>query len=526
MRPTQGMSMQGERRWQQALGGSLALLLAACSDGGPVPESAMSAPPTAPALTEVPGPVLDALAPGEVDANSERFMVVLAEQAEVSGAALLTDKVEKTRYVFERLREHAQRTQAPLVAELEAQGYRVRPFLISNELLVERTPEVAAKQASLGDALTPETLAQREDVARVLPVGAAYPVGALHARVFASALAVQDAAEDEGIEPGSNVAEVSAHRLHRLGIDGHGIVVGVLDSGAQFDHEALAANYRGRAGDHNYHWLDPSDDPRPFPSEDNGHGSHTTGTIAGRAPGFAIGVAPGVEWIHCRGLGPGSSRVTILTCLEFFLAPTDLNGENPRPELAPDVTNHSYICPFCSLETAFDHLNAAGIFSVVAAGNFGPGCGSVFDPGNYAEAFTVGACNGGRRSQIADFSSRGFGGTDGPRLKPELIAPGVAILSTGPADNYLHLSGTSMAAPHVAGAVALLWSHRPELRGDIEGTRTRLHQSAFPRTGNGTCENDQAIPNEVFGFGVLDAYALVCEDDCRAERLQTDGDGM
>jgi subtilisin family serine protease len=444
-----------------------------------------------------------------------RFMVVMAEQADVSGAYLLPAKVDKTRHVYEQLRATAARSQAPVIEALRAQGYTVRPFLISNELLVERpagakstTPEPAAVIAQLLD---------RADVAGVVPVGTAYPIGVIAPEAFPSAQAVLAAAETGAITPGSNIGEIGAQRLHRLGIDGRGIVVGILDSGAQFDHEALAESYRGRDGDHNYHWFDPSDDPRPFPSEINGHGSHTTGTIAGRAPGFDIGVAPGAEWIHCRGLGPGASRATILSCLEFFLAPTDLNGENPRPELAPDVTNHSYICPFCALETAFDNLRAAGIMAVVGAGNQGPGCGTVFDPASYAEVLTVGASTGGRRSQIAEFSSRGFG--DG-RIKPELIAPGVDILSSGFADNYFRLSGTSFAAPQVAGVVALLWSHRPELRGEVEATRAHLHATAFQRVGNGSCENDQAIPNEVFGFGFLDAYAAVCgEDDCRAQRL-------
>lgn len=280
--------------------------------------------------------------------------------------------------------------------------------------------------------------------------------------------------------------------------------MGIADSGAQATHEALSVTYRGRNGSHDYNWFDPTFERTLEPTDTNGHGTHTTGVIAGSATDMPIGVAPEAEWIHCRALGSGASRVTVLSCLQFFLAPTDVNGENPNPDLAPDITNNSYVCPFCELENAFASLNAAGIISVGVSSNFGPTCGSLFDPGTYKELLTIGATEGGKRSKIASFSGRGK--KRDSFVKPELVAPGSLILSATLDNQYEEMSGTSEAAPHVSGAIALLWSARPALRGKIRLTRRRLIQSAVKRR-NGLCSESRTVPNPVFGFGFLDIEA-------------------
>jgi subtilisin family serine protease len=95
------------------------------------------------------------------------------------------------------------------------------------------------------------------------------------------------------------------------------------------------------------------------------------------------------------------------------------------------------------------------------------------------------------------------------RIKPDLVAPGVSIFSSLPAGNYGRSSGTSMAGPHVVGAVALLWSADPSLIGEIDRTEQLLIQSADPYTGSisGCFQGD--IPNAAYGYGVLDVYEAV-----------------
>jgi len=167
-----------------------------------------------------------------------------------------------------------------------------------------------------------------------------------------------------------------------------------------------------------------------------------------------------------------------------------------------------------------ENLRAAGIFMAVAAGNRGPGCGTIDDPpGLDAAAITIGAAT--LTDAIANFSSRGPVTVDGSnRRKPDLVAPGVSIRSAVPDNSYAFKSGTSMAAPHVAGAVALLWSAFPHLRGNVDDTQLILQESALALTTTQGCGGDTsiAVPNNVFGYGRIDllaAYNLI-----EASRLQ------
>jgi subtilisin family serine protease len=145
-------------------------------------------------------------------------------------------------------------------------------------------------------------------------------------------------------------------------------------------------------------------------------------------------------------------------------------------------------------------FRAAGIFFVVAAGNTGPECGSLTDPpARYPGAFTVAAVNSDR--MVAGFSSRGRSG-DGPM--PDLAAPGADVVSALPGGRYGALSGTSMAGPHVAGAVALLWSAVPELVGDVDRTERLLQETARPVRGGLDCGRKPTV-----GSGILDVHAAV-----------------
>jgi subtilisin family serine protease len=235
-----------------------------------------------------------------------------------------------------------------------------------------------------------------------------------------------------------------------------------------------------------------------------------------------LGMAPAARWIACRNMRDGvGTPASYTTCFEFFLAPYPQGGDplvDGRPELAPHVINNSWGCPpsegcdLDSLRQVVETTRAAGIFVVASAGNAGPGCSSIDTPIGMHDAVTsVGAYDSD--GQIAGFSSRGPVTADGSgRLKPDLSAPGVGVRSAAMQNSQpsvdVYLSGTSMAAPHVAGAVALLWSWNPQLIGQVEATERLLLSSAEPVVEAG-CTGLAQSPNPVYGHGRLDALRLV-----------------
>src|SRR4029077_3543482 len=207
-----------------------------------------------------------------------------------------------------------------------------------------------------------------------------------------------------------------------------------------------------------------------------------------------------------------------IECMEFFLAPYPVNG-NPNqgdPLKAPDVTSNSWVCPpseGCSantLQAAVEAQAAAGIMMVAGAGNDGPNCSTVmYPPAIYAASYTVGALTTGTDT-IAGFSSRGPVTIDGSnRIKPDITAPGTGTRSSyNTSDNaYAVLSGTSMATPHIAGAMTLLWCARPELRHNISSSRTAMdhgaHFLAYKDCGT------PGPPNNTSGWGRVDILAAV-----------------
>ncbi len=247
-----------------------------------------------------------------------------------------------------------------------------------------------------------------------------------------------------------------------------------------------------------YNWLDPWNGSRS-PTDIGGHGTHTLAT----ALGSHVGVAPGASWIGCVNLARNlGNPARYLDCMQFMLAPFPQDGDpftDGEPTRSAHVLTNSWGCPDvegCDGATflpAVDALEAAGIFVVVGAGNNGDaGCRTITDPPSlYPSTFTVGAVDAD--GSLASFSSKGPAVLFGQILiKPDLVAPGVDILSAFPGGTYQMTSGTSMATPHVAGAVALLWSANPDLIGDIELTRRILQETAFdlPVSSTGdTCGN-------------------------------------
>jgi len=443
------------------------------------------------------------------------FIVVLRDQANPAAAlSAETPRAERGQAVFDLLRGQANTAQPALIEALERQGAAYQPFWIVNAVAVR------------GSATLIEQLAARPDVARIVSNA---PFKAALEEPAAAPSAPQAAQAVEW-----NLSWVNAPEMWERGFTGQGIVYANADTGVQWDHPALKNQYRGWSGtaaDHNFNWWDGVRSPIEnissacgdagitVPRDDYGHGTHTTGIGVGTSiDGNQIGIAPGAKWIGCRNMVIGVGRPsTYLSCFQFFLAPTDLNGANPDPSKRPDVVGNSYGCPPAEecidknvMQQALEALRAAGIFMAVSAGNDGPGCSTVQDPpGIEAAVFTVGAT--GLDNFLASFSSRGPVTADGSgRMKPELVAPGVGVYSSFPGDLGTWMNGTSMAAPHVSGAVALLWSALPALRGDVAKTEQILKESATPLLPEaGLCGSDTptSVPNNHFGYGELNVIA-------------------
>jgi hypothetical protein len=432
----------------------------------------------------------------QIEANGiAGFMVIMAEQADLSGAAALDTKVEKTTYVYNQLTSTAKVTQAPLLAELKAEGLTYKSFYIMNMI------EVTAGHSTM------EWLASRPEVARIVTLPNPQKEPVFKEVLFGPELPSESSSAQGSETVEWNITRIGAPDVWAMGFHGEGMVVADNDTGADYTHPALVGKYRGNLGggsfDHNYNWWDAwGGAPSPVPVDYDGHGTHTLGTMVGDDGGDnQIGVAPGAQWIACAGLN--------LECLEFFLTPWDLSGQNPDPSKAPDAINNSWYDP-----SGFDYrpiiqaLNAAGIAVIKSAGNNGPSCGSISNPGYVPEIIATAAFAQG--DTIASFSSRGpmsnYGATI---LKPEVAAPGVNVRSSVPGGEYEGgWSGTSMAAPHSTALVALMWNAAPCLQGDVPTTKTIMMETAEAKI-DAQCLPFVDHPNDVWGWGILDAQAAV-----------------
>src|SRR5438034_10760953 len=383
---------------------------------------------------------------------SEIFL--LADQADVSAGYGMKDQDARGWSVYNTLSQHAVRTQKGIRNLLDSRGVTYQSFWVVNMIVAN------------ADRALVETVAARPDVARVDSNRATRWIEDPSIANF-------------GVTSGNpstiewNVQNVNAPQVWAMGFTGQGIVIGNEDTGMRWTHNALKPHYRGWNGstaDHNYNWHDSihsgggicgADSPEPC--DDNSHGTHTTGTTSGDdGAGNQIGVAPGAKWIGCRNMDQGNGTPETYTeCFQWFIAPTDLNNQNPDPTLRPHVINNSWHCPasegcaWDTLQTIVENTQAAGIFVEASATNAGPGCSTVATPpALYEAAYSTGAVDSS--DTLAGFSSRGPVTVDGSnRIKPDIAAPGVNNRSSvNNSDNsYASFSGTSMAGPHVVGVV-------------------------------------------------------------------------
>ena len=454
---------------------------------GSAPAAAAPAPqgPT-PLQQKAEAKVLDQLG----DKDRSTFWIQLGSQADVSKARKAKGKDDKARALFRAKTEHAEKSQAGLRALLKEAGARHKSFWISNTIKVTADKALAEKIAARSE---------------VVSIEADDPI------VIPDPLPGKDEPSVDAVE--WNIDRINAPKVWSdLGVRGEGVVVANIDTGVQYDHPAVKAAYRGLKSDgtysHDYNWFDPASVcSGAAPCDNNGHGSHTMGTMVGDdGAGNQIGVAPGAKWIAAKGCESSScSRDSLLASGQWVVAPTDSAGQNPRPDLAPDVVNNSWGSSVYDAwyRDTVQSWRDAGIFPAFSNGNSGPSCNTSGSPGMYTNSYSSGAFD--INNTIASFSSRGTG--ENGAIKPDLAAPGVNVRSAWTGGGYNSISGTSMASPHTAATVALMWSASPALHGDIAETEKLLDASATD-VDNTTC-GGTAANNNVFGEGRLNAFDAV-----------------
>jgi subtilisin family serine protease len=424
------------------------------------------------------------------------YWIVLRGKANLSAAPSIKDWGARGTFVMDQLKNEANSTQRSLRIYLHNTGIAYKPYWIANVILVYRATAAATR-----------TIASRPDVASIAP--------RWFARLVDGTAPAKPAGPAKPGTPEWNLSNIRAPKVwSTYGDTGQGIVVSSLDTGVQFDHPALVNQYRGNNGDgtfnHNYNWFDPLHVCPGHPCDTFGHGTHTMGTMVGDdGGGNQIGVAPGAKWIETDPLPDGGEHdQALLDAGQWIVAPTNLNGNKPKPALRPNIVSNSWGLfgddnPW--YQATVDAWVAAGVFPAWAAGNEGPSCSSLRNPGSYPESYTMGAYD--INNNIASFSSRGPSSFGGTNTKPNIAAPGVNVRSSVPTNGYGVESGTSMATPHVAATVALIWSAVPALIGNIPATEKILSSTAH-EVKDVSCGGNRNF-NDVWGHGRLDAYAAV-----------------
>jgi subtilisin family serine protease len=265
-------------------------------------------------------------------------------------------------------------------------------------------------------------------------------------RPFATRAARLSAAPTWGIK------RLKVNRLWAQGLKGRGVIVGHLDTGIDGAHPALQNAIAAFAE------FDLAGDqvPGANPSDSDEHGTHTAGTIVGRSvPKGAFGVAPEAQVASAMVIEGGQVIDRILAGMDWVI-------ENGARILSMSLGLRGFTPAF---QTVVDALRNANVLPVIAVGNEGPTTSR--SPGNYTNVLSVGAMDGS--DEVADFSgSQRFNRPDDP-LVPDLVAPGVDVLSCVPNGKFAKMDGSSMATPHVAGLAALLLAAEPRATaGDLE----------------------------------------------------------
>jgi hypothetical protein len=444
-----------------------------------LPLLAVAAPTTAP-QANIEQLLLDQFtADGTAD-----FVVVFAEQADLSPAYSM-DWDARGEFVYNTLKETAARTQVQAKAYLDSAGLTYQTFIAGNELYVWA-----------GNLTAATALADLPEVDHVRATRIAY---------------IDPIIEAEPVTPAApdaldwGITDTKADQFWAaFGFQGEGIVVANIDTGVQWNHPALDQAYKCPTDPTNSAcWYDPSNTCGGTVCDNNGHGTHTMGTMVGDddpALTWQAGMAPGAQFIMCKGCESTScSEASLNACADWLLAPGGSTANRPH------IVNNSWGGYGCDTwyQAKVQAWRAAGIFPAFSAGN-STGCGSMGSPGDYQESFASTGHNSSRNHVFSQGPSC-FG--HDPYTKPNITAPAVSICSSVPTNAWsCGYSGTSMASPHSAGAVALLWSCNPSLIGQMDQTFELLQDNADAAPAGSCGAPPDGEGNYANGYGYLNVY--------------------
>ena len=434
------------------------------------------------------------------------LIVEFSEQADLTPAYSM-DWNTRGEFVYNTLLETATRSQTNARVLVDSSGLKYQSFFASNELYIWGGGLTLANELV---SLTEVSFIRAPRIYYIDPIEDKRPMenitwagDLLAARAFTTVDESTDAITAWGI------TDIKADQFWTTyGVKGDGIVVANIDTGVQWNHPALDQAFKCASPSNPACWFDPANICGGSACDNNGHGTHTMGTMVGDDdPGltYIVGMAPNAKWIACKGCETNScSEASLTACADWILAP------NSNPSNRPNIVNNSWgggggLTWYLTKVNAW---RAAGIFPAFSAGNTGEnGCNTLGSPGDYQESFASAAHDLGRN--IANFSSRGpsaFGHS--PYTKPNISAPGESICSTIPGNGWsCNYSGTSMASPHTAGAVALLWSCNPSLIGKIDLTFQLLQNNADTAPAGNCGVPPDGQGNYTYGYGYLNVLA-------------------
>lgn len=418
-------------------------------------------------------PALQAALVAQSSNQTTPVIVILADQLDpktVKGR----DQADIKKNLVNALQKKADSTQLnlrKLTQARHAQGLvqNITPLWIQNAISLQTTATVINE------------LARQPEVARIIP----------DTTFQAPSNTSGGLVGPNSATPETNISKINAPAVWAQGFTGQNVVIASLDTGVDVTHPDLSAQYMNDSNS----WFDPYGQNN-LPTDINGHGTQTMGVLVGRDNGgTSIGVAPNARWIAAKIFNnAGTATATAIhQAFQWVLN----NPDNPR------LVNNSWSSNTggCDLQFQADlqSLLTAGIVPVFAAGNSGPGSGTGVSPANNPEAFAVGDTN--NNDAIDSSSSQGptsCGSGATGRTWPHLVAPGVNINTS---DSFLHgyttATGTSLAAPHVTGAMALLLSANPNL--SVVQLETALTATTLDLGATGA--------DNIYGAGRLDVLA-------------------
>lgn len=459
--------------------------------------SVVSVQPSSPgaAVARDPAPVDRQVREALADDGTTDFWVRFDDEADLDAAYRIKDWARRGQYVVDRLRATAETAQQDVTEVLASQHARYQRFWIADAILVHG-----------GDRGLLDRVASVAGVARIAAPADARIVVPEH---------------DEGVDPdrapvGWNLADIRADKVwRRYDVHGEGVLVGSIDTGADYLHPELAASYAGRlpdgTTDHDYAWYDPGQACTPTeaaPCDDEGHGTAVLGTILGAESG----VAPAARWIAAKGCGVDTCDIDdLLLSAQWMLAPTRVDGSHPDVARRPQLISNAWASSEGTaawFDEAVDAWRASGQLAVFPTGDFRTAeCGSVGSPASLPASYAVGGYD--TTGGLLYSSGLGPSPIDGS-TKPDLAAPAWEVPVPLPSGRHGLGYGTSFAAAHVVGAAALVLSAAPSLEGDADAVGSVLEDTAraAPDPDPFGCGATPTDGNS-YGRGRLDALAAV-----------------